>query len=249
MQPIPRVQTLTVASLRRRPRQAGAAARGAARVPLWGGGAAERADSADAGADLGPRTDARCVGAPTRGAVNERAETGSGPSGPAGKQRFRPKPLAFAVRRRNLSGGDARPAWRSTQQDGRARARNVQPPCRQGREVEVDALAGEDPGLAVQRQVIALLRDQHRHGRPGPGRPRSICRGGNGAWWKLSQLPQANAKHYIAQAWVHVRHHAPFGGPDPPAALFCYSRDLSSDHPVQHLRTFAGTLQADAYAG
>ena len=38
-------------------------------------------------------------------------------------------------------------------------------------------------------------------------------------------------------------------GPDPPAALFRYSRDRSGDHPVEHLRSFAGILQADAYAG
>ena len=42
---------------------------------------------------------------------------------------------------------------------------------------------------------------------------------------------------------------APFGGADPPAALFRYSRDRSGDHPVEHLRGFAGILQADAYAG
>ena len=52
-----------------------------------------------------------------------------------------------------------------------------------------------------------------------------------------------------ARAWVYVRDDAPFGGPDPPAALFRYSRDRSGDHPVEHLRTFAGILQADAYAG
>ena len=36
---------------------------------------------------------------------------------------------------------------------------------------------------------------------------------------------------------------------DPPATLFRYSRDRSGDHPLEHLRTFAGILQADAYAG
>ena len=46
-----------------------------------------------------------------------------------------------------------------------------------------------------------------------------------------------------------MRDDAPFGGPDPPAALFRYARDRSGDHPVEHLRTFAGILQADAYAG
>ena len=46
-----------------------------------------------------------------------------------------------------------------------------------------------------------------------------------------------------------MRDDAPFGGPDPPAALFRYARDRSGDHPVEHLQTFAGILQADAYAG
>ena len=48
---------------------------------------------------------------------------------------------------------------------------------------------------------------------------------------------------------VYVRDDRPFGGPDPPAALFRYSRDRSGDHPVAHLKTFAGILQADIYAG
>ena len=51
------------------------------------------------------------------------------------------------------------------------------------------------------------------------------------------------------RAWVYVRDDAPFAGPDPPAALFRYSRDRSGDHPIEHLRNFAGILQADAYAG
>ena len=46
-----------------------------------------------------------------------------------------------------------------------------------------------------------------------------------------------------------MRDDAPFGGADPPAALFRYSRNRSGDHPVEHLRGFAGILQADAYAG
>ena len=59
----------------------------------------------------------------------------------------------------------------------------------------------------------------------------------------------AKGKTDTARAWVYVRDDAPFGGPDPPAALFRYSRDRSGDHPVEHLRTFTGILQADAYAG
>ena len=58
----------------------------------------------------------------------------------------------------------------------------------------------------------------------------------------------AEGKTDTARAWVYVRDDAPFGGPDPPAALFRHSRDRSGDHQVQHLRTFTGILQADAYA-
>ena len=51
----------------------------------------------------------------------------------------------------------------------------------------------------------------------------------------------AKGKTDTARAWVYVRDDAPFGGPDPPAALFRYSRDRSGDHPVEHLQSFAGT--------
>ena len=35
----------------------------------------------------------------------------------------------------------------------------------------------------------------------------------------------ARGKTATARAWVHVRDDRPFGGPDPPAALFRHSRD------------------------
>ena len=59
----------------------------------------------------------------------------------------------------------------------------------------------------------------------------------------------AKGKTATGRAWVYVRDDRPFAGPDPPAALFRYSRDRSGDHPLEHLRSFAGILQADAYAG
>ena len=59
----------------------------------------------------------------------------------------------------------------------------------------------------------------------------------------------ARGKTDTGRAWVYVRDDRPFGGPDPPAALFRYSRNRSGDHPVEHLRGYAGILQADAYAG
>jgi len=40
-----------------------------------------------------------------------------------------------------------------------------------------------------------------------------------------------------------------FAGPDPPAALFFYSRTRADAHPNRHLAGYAGILQTDAYAG
>ena len=59
----------------------------------------------------------------------------------------------------------------------------------------------------------------------------------------------AKGKTDKGRAWVYVRDDRPFGGPDPPAALFRYSRNRSGDHPIEHLRDFAGILQADSFAG
>ena len=43
----------------------------------------------------------------------------------------------------------------------------------------------------------------------------------------------AKGKTDTARAWVYVRDDAPFAGPDPPAALFRYSRDRSGHRPVR----------------
>ena len=59
----------------------------------------------------------------------------------------------------------------------------------------------------------------------------------------------AKDKCRTARLWTYVRDDRPFGGADPPAALFFYSRDRSGIHPEQHLRAYAGPMQADAYAG
>jgi transposase len=59
----------------------------------------------------------------------------------------------------------------------------------------------------------------------------------------------ARGRTDTGRAWVYVRDDAPFGGADPPAALFHYARDRSGAHPERHLAAFTGILQADAYAG
>ena len=59
----------------------------------------------------------------------------------------------------------------------------------------------------------------------------------------------AKGKTTTGRIWTYVRDDRPFGGPDPPAALFYASRDRSGAHPERHLSRFSGILQADAYGG
>jgi transposase len=53
----------------------------------------------------------------------------------------------------------------------------------------------------------------------------------------------------IGRCWTYVRDDKPFGGPDPPAAMFYYSPDRKGEHPRAHLVAYSGILQADAYGG
>jgi transposase len=59
----------------------------------------------------------------------------------------------------------------------------------------------------------------------------------------------ARGKTATGRLWTYVRDDGPFGGPEPPAAIFYYSRDRRGEHPNKHLASYAGILQADAYAG
>lgn len=59
----------------------------------------------------------------------------------------------------------------------------------------------------------------------------------------------AKSKTTTGRLWTYVRDDRPFGGPEPPAAVFFYSHDRGGEHPRQHLARYAGILQADAYAG
>ena len=53
----------------------------------------------------------------------------------------------------------------------------------------------------------------------------------------------------VARCWVYVKDDRPFGGSDPPAAMFYYSRDRRGEHPQAHLANYSGILQADAFGG
>lgn len=59
----------------------------------------------------------------------------------------------------------------------------------------------------------------------------------------------ATGQTRTGRLWTYVRDDRPFAGPDPPAAAFFYSRDRGGEHPERHLASFAGLMQADAYAG
>jgi len=49
--------------------------------------------------------------------------------------------------------------------------------------------------------------------------------------------------------WTYVRDDRPFGGQAAPAAAYFYSPDRGGAHPEAHLASYAGLMQADAYAG
>ena len=59
----------------------------------------------------------------------------------------------------------------------------------------------------------------------------------------------AKGKTVKGHIWAYVRDDRPFGSRAPPAALYYASRDRRHEHPVRHVRDFAGILQADAYDG
>ena len=62
-------------------------------------------------------------------------------------------------------------------------------------------------------------------------------------------LAPGNGKTKTGRLWTYVRDDRPAGDTAAPAVWFSYSPDRKGEHPQQHLRDFAGTLQADAYAG
>jgi transposase len=94
-----------------------------------------------------------------------------------------------------------------------------------------------------------------------------------GATWWLEALHDRLAKHVFASAklfaddtpipvldpgrgrtktgrlWVYARDDRPWGGSDPPAAVYFYSPDRRAERPASHLDSFSGILQVDGYAG
>jgi transposase len=59
----------------------------------------------------------------------------------------------------------------------------------------------------------------------------------------------AKGKCDLARVWDYIRDDKPFGGDEPPAAVFYYSRDREGIHPQAHMARYSGILQADAFGG
>jgi transposase len=94
-----------------------------------------------------------------------------------------------------------------------------------------------------------------------------------GATWWLEPLQKRLAEHVFASAklfaddtpvpvldpgrgrtktgrlWVYARDDRPWGGPEPPAAVYLYSPDRKAERPASHLARFKGVIQVDGYAG
>jgi transposase len=66
---------------------------------------------------------------------------------------------------------------------------------------------------------------------------------------RVPVLAPGQGKTKTGRLWTYVRDDRPAGDRAAPAVWFAYSPDRGGEHPVQHLRTFRGALQADAYAG
>ena len=62
-------------------------------------------------------------------------------------------------------------------------------------------------------------------------------------------LDPGRGRTKTGRLWVYARDDRPWCGPDPPAAVYCYSPVRKAERPAAHLEDFRGTLQVDGYAG
>jgi transposase len=62
-------------------------------------------------------------------------------------------------------------------------------------------------------------------------------------------LDPGRGRTKTGRLWVYARDDRPWGGPEPPAAIYFYSADRKAERPAAHLGGFRGILQVDGYAG
>ena len=62
-------------------------------------------------------------------------------------------------------------------------------------------------------------------------------------------LDPGRGRTKTGQLWAYARDDRPFGGVDPPIAVYVYAQNRKSEQPIAHLAGFTGVLQVDGYAG
>jgi transposase len=62
-------------------------------------------------------------------------------------------------------------------------------------------------------------------------------------------LSPGRGRTRTGRLWAYVRDDRSSGSTDPPAVVYRYSPDRKAERPREHLRSFSGILQADAYGG
>jgi len=62
-------------------------------------------------------------------------------------------------------------------------------------------------------------------------------------------LDPGRGRTKTGQLWAYARDDRPFGGADPPIAVYVYAQNRKSDQPIAHLAGFCGVVQVDGYAG
>ncbi|MCP3411288.1 IS66 family transposase [Bradyrhizobium sp. CCGB01] len=62
-------------------------------------------------------------------------------------------------------------------------------------------------------------------------------------------LDPGRGRTKTARLWVYARDQRPWGGPEPPAAIYLFAPDRRAERPVAHLADFRGILDVDGYAG
>lgn len=62
-------------------------------------------------------------------------------------------------------------------------------------------------------------------------------------------LDPGRGRTKTGRLWVYAREQRPWGGPEPPAALYLFAPDRKAERPASHLEHFKGVLHVDGYAG
>jgi transposase len=65
----------------------------------------------------------------------------------------------------------------------------------------------------------------------------------------VPELDPGRGRTKTARLWVYAREQRPWGGPEPPAAVYLFAPDRRAERPASHLENFQAALHVDGYAG